>query len=446
MSGIYKSYDIRGVYPSEINKKVFYQLGLHIKKLRIKKLAVGRDARLSSDALFKAFTRGLINEGIDILDLGVVTSPMLSFFCITNKHMGAMITASHDPKEYNGIKFIDKNAIQLGYGFLLNRLENLMLTPVAKTKKKGRIKKVSILKHYLDYLKRKFEGKFARPLKVVYDCSNGVGGVPLDILDKLPMKVKIIDRRADGNFPNHACDQTRPENFRALQDEVLKQKADIGVIFDGDADRCAFVDELGGIVPMDISFLVLALHELERTKIDKPKILFDLRYSKVVAEVLRKKKALPVIMRVGNPFYKKIIHKDKKVLLAGEFSGHIMYKEHSGIDDPLFASLKMISFLSNSKDALSKIISAYKKYYSSGEFSIYAENPDKILKAFAHHYRNFKLTMLDGLSVDRGDVWFNVRASKTEPLIRFVIEGKSPGIIESQKEELMQVVEDYDRE
>lgn len=453
MSGVFKSYDIRGTYPSEINYSFFYDLGKAIAALGFKDIAVGRDARLSSNSLFNSFSKGLVDSGVNVINLGVLTSPMVSFYCVANKTNGCMITASHNPKEYNGIKFIDEKGLQLGYDLFTHKIESLMAKSGKMDKnvlvKKGRITNFNFLDYYVKYLQSKFKSKFPKKLKVVFDCSNGVGGIPLESLESLradKFESIIINQEPNGYFPNHECDQTNPKNLKQLQKEVLKQKADLGIMFDGDADRCAFVDEKGNIVPLDMAFLVLALWEIKNSKINNPKVLFDLRFSRSVSEVLKKNGALPVMMRVGNPFHKAALHKDHRAIMAGELSGHIMYNENNGIDDPLFASLKMISLLSNSKKSLSNIVKQYIKYYSSGEISMSVRFPEKILKEISGKYKNEMEEHLDGISVYRKDVWFNIRPSNTtESLIRFEIEGINKSKVEKQKKELVNTIKKNDR-
>lgn len=449
MKSIFKTYDIRGIYPNEINESIFYDIGLNVKMLGITEIIVGRDDRLSSQALFDSFVSGLVCAGIDVIDIGVVTSPMLSFYCVNRKIHGAMITASHNPKNCNGLKFIDTKGVQLDYDDFLNRIEKLMSRKMHSGKFRGNITIVDILSEYTRNILSHFKYSFKNNIRCVFDCSNGTGGISLsDILPKLNVSSVIINENLDGNFPNHPSDQTKPKNLFQLQKEVLKNKADIGIMFDGDADRCAFVDETGNIVPLDIAFLVLVLNEIKKSKIKRPKILFDLRFSRCVAEVLSHNGAIPVVLRVGNPFYKKRMHKDKTNLMAGELSGHIMYEENFSIDDALYASIKMINLLSNSKIKLSKIIEKYKKYYSSGEISIHVNNPEKIISFVKSYYLLHKMTKIltiDGVSVVKEDVWFNLRASNTESLVRLVIEGTNLKEVNKEKNLLVRLIEKNDK-
>lgn len=438
----FKTYDIRGIYPSEINENLFYKIGLSIKKLKIKEIVVGRDARLSSDSLFNSYTKGLIEAGVKVIDLGVITSPMLSYYCVFNKKIGSMITASHNSKEYNGIKFVDEKGIQLGYEIFLKKIKKAIneKKPI-KITKKGKMEYTDMLQIYRKNIHDKLTHHFIRELKVVFDCSNGVGGIPLiQILPYLNVKPIIINEKPDGSFPAHDPDQTKSENLEQLRKEVIRSKADLGIMYDGDADRCGFVDEKGNVVPIDLAFLLLALREVRKSRVQYPLVTYDLRFSKSVGEFLYENFATGVIMRVGNPFHKIYLHKNKKCVMSGEYSGHIMYKSNYGIDDALFASLKMIEILSKTSEKFSSMISSHKRYASSGEISLNVKNPKKIIKYIESKYKKYQRKHIDGLSVIKEEVWFNIRSSNTEDLIRLLIEGINSKSVEKEKKILIDLI------
>lgn len=444
---IFKAYDVRGVYPTQINERAAYEIGRRLKILNIKKIAVAKDARLSSDTLANSLIEGLLDSGIDVYDIGLASSPILSHFSAKYKMHGAMITASHNPKEYNGIKLVDKNAVQISYEDGLDKIERSMNKKTPKKERpanRGELVHKRILNEYADYIEGKFKktlhGK--KTLKVVFDCSNGVGGLPLFMLSRLNINPIIINNTPDGRFPNHPCDQTKKENLAQLQAAVIKNQADLGVMFDGDADRCAFVDEKGRIIQLDIAFLLLAIDAIKeyttksKKKSPKPKILFDLRFSKAVAEYVEENAGTPVMMRVGNPFYKKKMKKDKSAIVAGELSGHIMFADNYGIDDPLYATLKMAGLLAGSKTAISEKIKSYTKYYSSGEINYSLEDrskTEKIIKKITESYVEKKQLRIDGITILDKDWWMNIRASNTEPVLRLIIEGISKNVVDAQK-------------
>lgn len=435
----FKTYDIRGIYPSVINEDFFYSIGKSLGQLNIKEIAVGRDARLSSDSLYSSLISGLLDSDIKIIDLGVLSSPMLSFFCVKKLKFGAMITASHNPKDYNGIKFIDKSGIQLSYQEFLKKIEKVIKNLKYKKNDIKDVKKYQVLDEYISYMQERFslvkDAKTQR--KIVFDCSNGVASIPLlPILKELKINNRVINAVPDGNFPAHSSDTTIKENLIQLQREVVKSNADLGIMYDGDEDRCVFVDEKGDIVPNDIAFIILALYELQGRS-GRFDFLFDLRFSKVVSESIKNAGSNPIVMRVGNPFYKKALHKRKKAILAGELSGHIMYKENYGIDDPIYASLKMIDIINNSKIKFSQMISKYKKYYSTGEVDIKCDNPKKAINIISNKYKKSKRLTIDGLSVIEKEFWFNIRPSNTEPLIRLIVEGHKKEEVEKVKKEII---------
>ncbi len=443
--GIFKTYDVRGVYPTQLDERAFYEIGRRCGVFKIKKIAVAKDARLSSPTLSKSLIDGLLDAGIDVIDIGITTSPMLSHMCAKNKIFGAMITASHNPKEYNGIKFVNKKAIQVSYDDGLCKLEQAMSKKaLKKATKRGKLVHRRILNEYADYIEKKFRAglKPNKKLKIVFDSSNGVGSLPLFMLNRLNVDPIFINETLDGNFPNHPCDQTKKENLAQLQTEVKKKKADLGVMFDGDADRCAFVDEKGDIVRLDLAFLLLALNAIDSYSMQKgkrkpkPKVLYDLRFTKSMKEEVQRKKSISVMMRVGNPFYKKYMAKDKSAIIAGELSGHIMYQDNFGIDDPFYASLKMILLLSKSKEPMSHMIKKYDKYYSSGEINYHLESKeaqDAAIQKIKDAYKKERKLMIDGITILENGWWMNLRASNTEPVLRLIIEGANKNIVDSQR-------------
>ncbi len=431
--GIFHAYDVRGIYPDELDEKAFYEIGLRMKRFGVGKIAVGRDGRTSSPKLSESLKEGLLDAGVDVIDLDTVTSPLLSYFSAKNSVFGAMITASHNPKEYNGVKFVDERGVQVSYDDGLKRLEALMKKKAAKAKKRGSYVEGTVMQNYSARLKEIFGDRLKRKVRIVLDCSNGVGSLPLPILSSLNVEYMAINDTIDGNFPGHPCDQTKKENLAQLQKAVLENKADLGAMFDGDADRCAFVDEKGDIVRMDTAFLLLSLNELSERK---GTVLFDLRFGRAVREEIEKAGGIPKVMRVGNPFYKKALLSGKDAILAGELSGHIMYKEHYGIDDPFFATLKMAEILSKSESHLSEMVKCYERYATSGEISFRVKDDAakrRILKRVEEEYRKMKKQRIDGISIIAKDWWMNIRASNTEPVLRLIIEGISKEVVESQR-------------
>jgi phosphomannomutase len=349
-----------------------------------------------------------------------------------------MITASHNPKEYNGIKLIDPSAEQIYYGRGLEQLETLTAAdrfPAAG--RRGRVLLKPILQEYQDDLHAAFRDAGLGVLSVVVDCSNGVGGLPLGVLERLGMRCTLLHHVPDGSFPHHGCDTLRPENLRELQQAVREQRADLGVMFDGDADRVVFVDEQGAIAPIDRIFVLLARQELER---EKGRIFYDLRFSRAVEEEVRKSGGIPVTLRVGNPFYKEALHQHVDGLLAGELSGHIMYKEHFCVDDALFAALKLMRCLARAGRPLSSLLRPLERYAGSGELRIHSDDPRRLVDGIKQRYRDAEISELDGVTVRYADWWMNLRLSNTEPVAKLVMEADSADRLERQRREVLELL------
>lgn len=437
MAGIFKEYDIRGIYPDELNEDVAYRVGRSAAKyLKSKVLVVGRDGRLSSPQLANSLINGILDEGVDVIDIGLVATPIHYHSLAVLHHPGIMVTASHNPKEYNGFKLVHRNEMPLVYEKGLKAIEKIYtFLEIEDGKKKGKTTKREVIGEYLEYLQKKFKGVDFGKLKIIIDFSNGTGAVAEEIFDGLGIEnIKMYDD-IDGNFP-HGCNPMIRENVVDLQNAVLKHAADVGVIYDGDADRVIFVDEKGAILTTDMIFILLAKEELKKKK---GNCYFDLRFSRVVEEEIRKSGGTPVLMRVGNPF-DKIALKNRGGVIAAELSGHIMYKENFDIDDSIYATLKLLKILSKSKKKLSELIAPHRKYFQSDEINVSVEDKDAVLKKFEDKYRSDKrlrIKKLDGISVYAPDYVFNVRKSQTEPLIRIKIEADTREKLEEVTKQVM---------
>lgn len=432
----FKSYDIRGTVPDQVNAEAVYRIGRATAAWTgAGEIIVGRDARLSSPSLAESLMAGLLDGGVTVLDTGMVTTPMLNYAVARSGRYGLMITASHNPKEYNGIKLIDPGVEQVYYGRGLEAVEERVLrNRFGRRKGGGRILMRPVLQEYEDDLAERFGDASFPSFPVVVDCSNGVGGLPLRVLERLGIEHAALYHVPDGNFPNHGCDTLRPENLRRLQAEVKRRKAGLGIMFDGDSDRVAFVDERGEIAPLDLVFVLLARQELTRRK---GRIFHDLRFSRVVQEEVERLGGIPVMMRVGNPFHKEALHRYADALLAAELSGHIMYKEHFGIDDPLFASLKLLACLAGSDESLSRQLQPLRRYAGSGEIRIEAPDPRDLGEKARSRFGDGTLSEIDGITVRYPDWWFNLRPSHTEPVAKLVIEADSAALLERRKAELL---------
>jgi len=431
--GIYKEYDIRGVVPSEINEKKAYEIGMAAAKfLESKTLIVGRDGRISSEKLKKALVRGITDYGVDVIDIGLVSTPIFYYANVKLKKRGIMVTASHNPKEYNGFKISDEKAIPFVYGTGVRRIGELAGKKIPCPGKKGKIARKSVVSSYLRHIKSKFEKSDFSGVSVVADFSNGAGAVAKGIFSRLKIRNKVICSKIDGRFPCHGPNPLIRGSAKMLGETVKKEKAGLGVILDGDADRVFFVDEKGNLVKTDCSFAILARDALRRRK---GNVYYDLRFSRVVAEEIRRAGGTPVMKRVGSSYYKDAMRR-KGGVISGEYSGHMMYRENHCIDDGIYAALRMMALLATEKKSLSEIAAPLMKYFSSDEISLSVSDKDNVFRAIEKKYSRNVVMFLDGISVYARDYWFNVRKSNTQPLIRLKIEATSKKILERMTERL----------
>jgi len=432
---IFKAYDIRGKYPDEINEELSSKLGFAIAKfLGSNKVVIGRDIRKSAPSCTNALQDGILNVA-DVVNLGVVTTPMLHF-AIDKFHLpaGVMVTASHNPPEYIGFKICKgKTPIYEKNG--LKKIESMIkkLDLEKLDAKKAVVQEKNILndykKHILSFIKKRAN------LKVVVDTSNGSTGIFFNkIFENLPIKIIPLYFEPDGNFPNHDPNPLKDENIKSASKAVLENKADLGVVFDGDGDRCIFIDEKGKRIPSDIITILLAKEALDNYK--NPTIVYDLRSSWIVKEEIEKLGGIPIRERVGHPFMKQTMRK-YNAIVGGEVSGHYYFKENFFNDSGLVTYVKILNYIASEKRKISEIIEPFKKYYSTGEISFFVEDKDTLMSKVEKLFHNGKKDKLDGLTIEFDDWWFNLRKSNTEPLLRLNLEAKSKEVLEKSKKLLL---------
>lgn len=442
---IFRAYDIRGLYPQEINEMIVYQIGQALAQfLKPKKIAVGRDTRLSSPALRKALVKGLREEGVNVIDIGLSTTPMLYFgvnFLKTDG--GVMITASHNPGEYNGLKLVREKAIPISEETGLGKIRDLVLTQQTKKKfiKRGRVILKEIKKDYLTFL---LEGKRVNlPGKVVVDAGNGMTGLLLEeLLNRLSVDYIPLYFEPDCTFPHHEANPLKEETLEGLKRQIREKKAFLGVAFDGDGDRVAFCDEKGELISASCVTALLADQILKET--GPGVIIYDLRSSKIIAETVKKRGGKALKVRVGHSFIKKKME-EKKALFAGELSGHFYFpfKFPQGIsyfESGIFAMIKIFEIISREKKSLSELVLPFQKYFHSGEINFEIRDKEKALKKLAKIYRDGRISHLDGLTVEYSEWWFNVRPSNTEPLLRLNLEAKRKNLMREKIEEIKEVL------
>ncbi len=437
---IFKAYDIRGIYPDEINEEVAYKIGQAlVALLKPKQMAVGRDMRLSSPQLFEALVRGITNQGTNVDDIGLVTSEML-YFAVGKYGYdgGVMITASHNPGNYNGFKLIDGTMEMIGEGTGMSKLRDLANKDFSPVSTKGEIKKHDVTSDYLNLVFSVVKPGDLKPLKVVVDTANAMAGkfVPL-IFEKIPGKLYPLYFELDGSFPHHLANPLLEENIKDLRKKVLEVKADLGVAFDGDADRVRFLDEKAKPISGDISTALLARKFLKKEK--GARIIYNLTCSHVVPKEIQEMGGVPIRSRTGHTFIKRLMRKHNAIF-GGEISGHYYFRENFYSESGLIALLVMLKILSQSDQPLSQLVSSLTRYFRTPEINIEIEDRSAAIKKLEDKYQDGKIDHLDGLTVEHEDWWFNARPSNTEPLLRVVVEAKTRELMEEKREEILKAI------
>lgn len=435
----FKAYDIRGKYPDQINEDLAYLVGRAIVKyFNAKTVVVARDMRLSSPPLLASLIKGIIYGGADVINIGMTTTSMLNFALATyGSDAGVMVSASHNPGCDNAFKIINHDIIQLDESSGLNDLKKIIKHGFNPSEKTGSVISRSVYEEYLIHIK-KCIGELPS-MKIVVDYGNGVGAISASpTFLSYNLWVQELYPDPDGNFPNHPANPHDAENFNDLIAVVKAEKADLGIFFDGDADRALFVDDLGRIVPIDLLTVLLARQEL-RLK-ESGNVYYDLRFSKSVAHHIRNAGGNPVIMRVGNPFYKKVL-REKGGIMGAEFAGHIMFPQNFNIDDGLFAALKTIKMISVYGKKLSELIDDITEYCDSPEISITAKSPSKVYKRVYVAFPKAKRIKLDGAYLDFPDGFISVRQSQSEPeIFRIRVEAKTNDVMTERLNKVKSIV------
>src|SRR5574344_479838 len=444
---IFREYDIRGIYPSEVNEESAYQIGrsygsLLITNYKLFSCCVGMDNRLSSPSLQKELIKGLTDSGMDVIDLGLCTTPMYFYACIYTHTFGIMVTASHNPKDDNGFKFcFDKLGNARGkqvYDFRDYTLANKFISG------KGIIKKLNILPYYQSLIKDsiKMENK---KIKVVLDPGNGTtSNFVKDIYAMFNnLDIVMINDASDGTFPNHHPDPAVPENLKQLQDAVMANKADCGIAFDGDGDRVGFVDEQGNIMSTD-KFMVIILRYLF-PKINDKRTLYDVKCSKIVSEEAEKLGGKAILCRTGASYTRYEINKNH-IPFGGEFSGHLVFTDKwPGFDSGIYVGLRLLEILSNSDTSLSNLLDGITKYFNTPEIKVPVEDNKKELivntvKEYAHK-KHYETDELDGVRINFKDGWALIRSSNTGPNLTRRFEATIEKRLENLKKEFMDIIE-----
>jgi phosphomannomutase len=437
---IFKAYDVRGVVPEQLCADDAHRVGRAVARhLGARRLVVGRDARQSSPELVAELRRGIREEGAEVLDIGLVATPMLYFAVeALAADGGVMVTASHNPAQYNGFKICREHAIPVGEASGLREIEKLAAGVASEppAKRLGERSEADITARYVEHVLAVGESRPA--LLVAIDCGNGMAGVALEaLLARLPLRVERLYFEPDCTFPNHPADPLHVENLADLQAAVRRSGAAFGVAFDGDADRAIFVDERGEPVPSDLVTGLLARSQLRRAP--GSRVLYDLRSSWATAEEIRAAGGVPEMCRVGHSFVKAQM-REQDALFAGELSGHFYFRFSPTLvaDDGIAALVAMLDVLGREAKPLSALVAPMRRYFASGEVNRRVRDPQAILSALAREHAGApEVSHMDGLLVRYPDWWFNMRPSNTEPLLRLNVEAKSEARMQSERDRLL---------
>jgi len=440
----FKAYDIRGKVPSELNTEIAYKVGRAYAKLEnAKSVVIGRDVRKSSPELSEALAKGLNDAGCNVYDLGLCGTEMVYFGTPhLNADGGIMITASHNPPEYNGLKFVKRGSHPMGYDSGLNEIEKMILKNDLGeiSSEKGKLIQKDILNDFIDNLKKFYDVKKIEPYKVVVNAGNGCVGPALDVLEKyLPVKMIKVFHEPDSNFPNGVPNPLLPENRQPTIDAIKKHNADLGVAWDGDYDRCFFFDELGNFIEGYYIVGLLAKSILKSHPGEK--IVHDPRLTWNTVEVVKKAGGVPVVSQSGHAFIKQKM-REVNSIYGGEMSAHHYFRDNYYSDSGLIPFLLILQLMSEEKAKLSELVGEMiNSYPCSGEINSTIENPSGKLEELKKKYSDGKIDELDGLSVDYENWRFNVRLSNTEPLIRLNIEVKGDQkLLQEKTEELLSFI------
>ena len=447
MSGIFKAYDVRGLYPEQINEEIARQIGLAFHNVldaadrsAHSEVIVSRDMRSHSKPLSEALIDGLRSSGLDVCYIGLATTPM-NYFAIGNMRAagGIQVTASHNPAHYNGLKFSLRGARPVSGDHGIPLMEEKVTTgdlPVSE--ETGDLREASIFEQYgqhvLSFLDRKPGGK---KLKVAVDAANGMGTIYLPLLDAMNLELVPLYFELDGNFPNHEANPLKLENLKDVGNLVRTSGADLGIAFDGDADRAAFLDETGEPIGSDIMTALIGGELLAR--LPGRHVLFDLRSSRAVAEYIEECGGIPVRERVGHSFMKATL-REKDGIFGGELAGHYYFRDNFFADSALMAVVEVLNLIREKGLPMSEIAAPLLRYAKSPEINFEVEDKQAKMDELGQRFADGRVDYLDGITIQYDDWWFNVRPSNTEPYLRLVLEARDVDQLDRHRDELIGIL------
>ena len=444
--GIFKAYDVRGTYPDEVNEDAARAIGAgFIAYLKAKRVAVGRDMRLSSPALAEAFIDGVTSQGADVVDYGMMPTDML-YYAVAADGLegGVQITASHNPKQYNGMKMVRQEAFPLSGEAGISDIRDMIAagTVPPPTARRGSVTKQAILDRYVEHVMKFIDPSVIKPFNVVLDAGSGMGGmVAPKLFDRLPCKTTRLCFDIDGRFPNHEANPLIEENRRDITERVVAEKADIGIAWDGDADRCFFITGTGEFVPGD--FVTALLAEAFLMKHPGATVIYDLRASYAVRDMVAKYGGQAIMNRVGHAFIKQRM-RETNAIFGGEVTGHYYFRDNFYADNGFIPALLMLELMSRKGQSLHQLLEPLsRKYFISGEINTKLASMNQVpakLDQIAAKYADARQYKLDGVSVEYDDWHFNVRPSNTEPLLRLNLEATTQPEMEKRRDEVIALI------
>ncbi len=440
--GLFKSYDVRGIYPSELNDDIAYRIGrAFVALVGGRRIVVGRDMRPTGERLFAAFARGATESGADVTSIGMVSTDAL-YFAVGAYGFdgGVMITASHNPAQYNGMKFTRAQAeaisLETGLAQIRDAVISGNLPPAAATP--GAITERNVLDAFAEHCLSFVDRTRIKPFKIAIDAGNGMAGETVPhVFKHLPCEVIPLYFELDGTFPNHPASPIEPENMIDLQALVRTSGADLGVAFDGDADRMFIVDEKGDLIDGSTVTALVALNTLK--KHPGARILFNLICSRSVPELVEKAGGMPIRSQVGHSIIKKLM-REQDIVFGGEHSGHFYFKDNWYADSGMIALMQCLEVFSEAGKPVSEVIAPIDTRFRSGEINSTVKDSAAKLRELQNHFKGAQIDRLDGVTIDYPNWWLNVRPSNTEPLLRLNVEGDTKALMEQHRDEALAII------
>jgi phosphomannomutase len=441
---VFKAYDVRGLYPSELDEDGAYRVGrAYVEHFEPGTVAVGRDMRVSSPTMAAGVIEGAADAGADVVDIGLVGTEML-YHAVHDLGLdgGVCVTASHNPKEYTGMKIVRRGALPVGGDSGLAEIRDRAQAGFGPVERRGDVRQEDVWPGFVDKVLSFVDAAAIRPLRVVVDAANGMAGVMLPpVLERLPqLDVVRCFFEPDGTFPNHEPNPLLPENREFIVRQTRGERADLGVAFDGDADRCFFVDDTGEFVPGD--FVTALLAEIVLEKEPGAKVIYDVRASRAVPETIERAGGVPLVNRVGHAFIKQRMRKESAAF-AGEVSAHYYFRDFSQADSGVVPFLLVLELLSKRGRRLSELLAPFReRFFLTGEINTPVADVPLKLQELKEQYaaRGGQVSHLDGISIDFDDWHFNVRPSNTEPLLRLNLEALSEELMTEKRDEVLALI------